>query len=194
MVLIIDNYDSFTFNLVQYIDQLNQETIVVRNDEITLDIIQTLQPSHILLSPGPGNPSNAGICLDIVKELYQDYPILGVCLGHQIIAEAFGGNVIKASEPTHGKISSIKHDGKGIFKDLANPVQITRYHSLIVDKNSFPQCLEISAYTEAGDIAALRHKQYPIEGIQGHPESILSESGLALLDNFFSSKRSVMNE
>ncbi|MFS0674656.1 anthranilate synthase component II [Ornithinibacillus sp. 179-J 7C1 HS] len=188
MILIIDNYDSFTYNLVQYIYQLEQEIVIRRNDELTLEDVRTLNPSHILISPGPSNPSTAGICLELVKHYYQDYPILGVCLGHQIIAEAFGGRIIKAKEPTHGKVSSIKHDGKGIFKDLANPLNITRYHSLIVDKLNLPNSLEVSAYTEAGDIAALRHTLYPIEGIQGHPESILSENGLALLGNFFTKK------
>ncbi|WP_047984650.1 anthranilate synthase component II [Ornithinibacillus californiensis] len=188
MILIVDNYDSFTFNLVQYLYQLNKEVVVIRNDELALEDIESIQPTHILLSPGPGNPGTAGICLDIVKQFYQKYPILGVCLGHQIIAEAFGGNVIKAKEPTHGKVSSIKHDGRGMFTALPNPLQITRYHSLMVDSNSFPECLEVSAYTESGDIAALRHRHYPVEGIQGHPESILSESGLSLLSNFFNNK------
>jgi para-aminobenzoate synthetase component II len=188
LILIVDNYDSFTFNIVQYLYQLNKEVVVIRNDELALEDIESIQPTHILLSPGPGNPGTAGICLDIVKQLHQNYPILGVCLGHQVIAEAFGGNVIKAKEPTHGKVSSIKHDGRGMFTALPNPLQITRYHSLMVDSNSFPECLEISAYTETGDIAALRHRQYPVEGIQGHPESILSESGLSLLSNFFNNK------
>jgi para-aminobenzoate synthetase component II len=188
LILIVDNYDSFTFNLVQYLYQLNKEVVVIRNDELTLEDIESIQPTHILLSPGPGNPGTAGICLDIVKQFYQKYPILGVCLGHQIIAEAFGGNVIKAKEPTHGKVSSIKHDGRGMFTALPNPLQITRYHSLMVDSNSFPEFLEVSAYTESGDIAALRHRQFPVEGIQGHPESILSESGLSLLSNFFNNK------
>jgi anthranilate synthase/aminodeoxychorismate synthase-like glutamine amidotransferase len=188
MILVIDNYDSFTFNLVQYIYELGYQVQVKKNDELSITDIMDLHPSHILLSPGPSNPDHAGISLDVVKKLNKLFPILGVCLGHQIIAQAFGGKIIKAKEPTHGKVSYIDHDGKGIFKDLDNPLAITRYHSLIVEKDNFPGCLEISAVTELGDIAALRHKTLPIEGIQGHPESILSKSGLQLLHNFFQSK------
>ncbi|WP_096271406.1 anthranilate synthase component II [Paucisalibacillus globulus] len=194
MILVIDNYDSFTYNLVQYIYQLSYKVDIKRNDELTIEDIRNLNPSHILISPGPGNPDTAGICLELVQQLYSEYPILGVCLGHQIIAQAFGGNVIKAKEPTHGKVSSIKHDGKGIFTALANPLNITRYHSLMVELESLPDCLVPSAYTECGDIAAIRHKEYPIEGIQGHPESILSENGLLLLDNFFSTKGACKND
>jgi para-aminobenzoate synthetase component II len=194
VILVIDNYDSFTYNLVQYIYQLNYKVVIKRNDELTIEGIRILNPSHILISPGPGNPDNAGICLELVQQLYTEYPILGVCLGHQIIAQAFGGNVIKAKEPTHGKVSSIKHDGKGIFTTLANPLNITRYHSLMVELESLPDCLVASAFTECGDIAGIRHKRYPIEGIQGHPESILSENGLLLLDNFFSAKGACKND
>ncbi|WP_042142129.1 aminodeoxychorismate/anthranilate synthase component II [Paucisalibacillus sp. EB02] len=194
MILVIDNYDSFTYNLVQYIYQLNYEVVIKRNDELTIEDIRKMNPSHILISPGPGNPNTSGVCLEVVQQLYTEYPILGVCLGHQIIAQAFGGNVVKAKEPTHGKVSAIKHDGKGIFKALANSLNITRYHSLMVELESLPDCLEPSAYTESGDIAAIRHKEYPVEGIQGHPESILSESGLLLLDNFFSSKGVLKND
>ncbi|WP_026908272.1 anthranilate synthase component II [Paucisalibacillus globulus] len=194
MILVIDNYDSFTFNLVQYIYQLNYKVCIKRNDELTIEGIRKMNPSHILISPGPGNPNSAGICLEVVQKLYMEYPIIGICLGHQIIAQAFGGTIIKAKEPVHGKVSNIKHDGKDIFKNLANPLKITRYHSLIVELESLPDCLEASAYTESGDIAALRHKKYPIVGIQGHPESILSESGLPLLRNFFFSKGVHIND
>ncbi|MEN2768307.1 anthranilate synthase component II [Ornithinibacillus xuwenensis] len=189
MILVIDNYDSFTFNLVQYIYQLDKEVTVKRHDELTIEEIRSLNPSHILISPGPGNPDTAGICLEVVEHFYQEIPILGVCLGHQIIAQAFGGRIIKSKAPTHGKLSSIDHDGEGIFTDLPNPLGITRYHSLMVDPEHLPNCLEVSARTESGDIAALRHKTFPVEGIQGHPESILSESGLQLLANFFSIKK-----
>lgn len=191
MILVIDNYDSFTYNLVQYIYQLNIEVNVKRNNEITIEEIRSMNPTHILLSPGPGNPDTAGICLEVVGMLYKEYPILGVCLGHQIIAQSFGGTIIKAKEPTHGKVSSIKHDGLGMFRGLPNPLQITRYHSLMVDHQGLPDCLEVSALTEVGDIAAIRHKKYHIEGIQGHPESILSENGLQLLGNFFQTKGAV---
>ncbi|MUK88312.1 aminodeoxychorismate/anthranilate synthase component II [Ornithinibacillus sp. L9] len=188
MILIIDNYDSFTFNLVQYIRQLDREVTVRRNNEITIEEIKQLKPSHILLSPGPGNPDGAGICLEVVNQFYKDIPILGVCLGHQIIAQAFGGNVIKASQPMHGKISSIKHDVQGIFHNLTNPLNVTRYHSLIVDASTLPSCLTITAQTQQGEIMALRHKEYKIEGIQAHPEAILTENGLQLLDNFFNDR------
>ncbi|WP_047981098.1 anthranilate synthase component II [Ornithinibacillus contaminans] len=194
MILVIDNYDSFTYNLVQYIYQLGEETVVKRNDELTIEEIKLLNPSHILISPGPGNPNNAGICLDLVSQLYKDYPILGVCLGHQIIAQAFGARVIPSNAPTHGKVSLINHDGKGMFQHLPNPLRITRYHSLHVARDSFPDCLTISAVNDSGDIAALRHKDFPVEGIQGHPESILSEDGLLLLANFFTSTRRITSD
>ena len=188
MILVIDNYDSFTYNLVQYIYQLHYDVVIKRNDGLTIEEIREINPSHILISPGPGNPNTAGVSLEVVQQLYSEYPIMGVCLGHQIIAQAFGGKIIKAKEPTHGKVSAIQHDGKGIFNDLPNPLNITRYHSLMVELKSLPACLEPSAFTESGDIAAIRHKMSPVEGIQGHPESILSESGLLLMYNFLSSK------
>ncbi|MFD2046428.1 anthranilate synthase component II [Ornithinibacillus salinisoli] len=191
MILIIDNYDSFTYNLVQYIRQLNKEVTVVRNNTITIEEIEQLNPSHILLSPGPGNPDNAGICLSIVEHFYKDIPILGVCLGHQIIAQAFGGNVTKAIKPMHGKVSSIIHDEKGIFHSLKNPLNVTRYHSLIVDNKSLPNSFTISAQTEQGEIMAIRHNDFNVEGIQSHPEAILSEEGLQLLANFFTDRSCV---
>lgn len=184
LILIIDNYDSFTFNLVQYIKQIGQEVVVLRNDEISIETIKQMNPTHLLISPGPGNPDSSGICLEVVQEFYRDIPVLGVCLGHQIIAQAFGGVVKKASQPMHGKVSNISHDQKGIFKDLQSHISVTRYHSLIVD-SPLPSCLEVSATTEEGEIMALRHKQYKVEGVQFHPESILTDSGLLMMMNFF---------
>lgn len=189
LILVIDNYDSFTFNLVQYIQSVGEEVEVVRNDEISLQNIRDMQPDSILLSPGPGNPDTAGICLSIVKEFHQEIPILGVCLGHQIIAQAFGGKIHKASKPMHGKVDEIIHDGRQIFKNISNPTPVTRYHSLIVDESTLPSCLEISAKTENGEIMAIRHKQFPIEGVQFHPEAILTENGLQMIQNFFTKRK-----
>lgn len=184
LILVIDNYDSFTFNLVQYIKEIGHEVKVVRNDEISIEGIRAMNPTHLLISPGPGNPDSSGLCLDIVKELYRGIPILGVCLGHQIIAQAFGGKVKKAAKPMHGKVSYITHDQSGVFVGLQTPLSVTRYHSLIVD-TSLPDCLEVSAVTEEGEIMALRHKEYKVEGVQFHPESILTDSGLQMMRNFF---------
>ncbi|MFC7686872.1 anthranilate synthase component II [Ureibacillus sp. GCM10028918] len=191
MILVIDNYDSFTFNLVQYIQSVGEEVVVVRNDEISLKAIEDMQPDSILLSPGPGNPDSAGICLSVVKEFHEQIPILGVCLGHQIIAQAFGGKVHKAITPMHGKVEFIIHDGKQIFKDIPSPAPVTRYHSLIVDASTLPGCLEVSAKTESGEIMAIRHKHYPIEGVQFHPEAILTENGLQMIQNFFTNRQRI---
>ncbi|ASN06859.1 anthranilate synthase component II [Virgibacillus necropolis] len=188
MILVIDNYDSFTFNLVQYIKQLNKKVCVVRNDKVTIEEIEYMNPSHILISPGPGSPSKAGISLDVVQKLHTKIPLLGVCLGHQTIAQAFGGKIIKAKSPMHGKVSSINHDGEGLFQGLQNPLSVTRYHSLIVEPTTLPECLMVTATTNEGEIMALRHKVYPVQGIQAHPEAILTEDGLALLNNFFLKK------
>ncbi|CRK84983.1 anthranilate synthase component II [Neobacillus massiliamazoniensis] len=188
MIVVIDNYDSFTFNLVQYIRTMGEEVVVIRNDQLSLDEIEQMQPDHILISPGPGNPDTAGLCLDVVKRFYREIPILGVCLGQQIIAQAFGGIVKKALKPMHGKTSFILHDQKNIFRDLLSPLQVTRYHSLIVDESSLPPCLEISARSEDGEIMAVRHKEFKVEAVQFHPESILTESGLQMLQNFFQAK------
>lgn len=188
MILVIDNYDSFTFNLVRYLHQLDKELLVKRNNEITIREIEQINPSHILISPGPGNPDTAGICLDVIDHFFDKIPILGVCLGHQVIAQAFGGSIIKAKKPMHGKVSSVHHDEKGIFHSLENPLNVTRYHSLIADPTAFPDSLEISAETGEGEIMALRHKTYKIEGIQAHPEAILTEDGLKLLRNFFTER------
>lgn len=170
---------------MQYIREMGKEVIVVRNDQLSLSEIEEMYPSAILLSPGPGNPNSAGICLEVVQKFYQDIPILGVCLGHQIIAQSFGGNIIKAKHPMHGKISSITHDSQSIFHELNNPLQVARYHSLVVEESSLPTCLEISAKSTDGEIMALRHKFYKVEGVQFHPEAILTEKGYEILQNFF---------
>jgi para-aminobenzoate synthetase component II len=194
MILMIDNYDSFTFNLVQYIQQLGENIIVKKNNEITIDEIKSMRPTAIILSPGPGNPNQAGISLSVVEQFYKSIPILGVCLGHQVIGQFFGGKIVKAKQPMHGKTSSINHDGKTIFKGLKNPLKVTRYHSLIIQKSSLPNCLQISACSEDNEIMAIRHKVYPIEGVQFHPESILTECGLNLLQNFFKEIRREKND
>ena len=184
MILVIDNYDSFTYNIVQYLYEWEKMVLVYRNDKISIEEIVKLKPSKILISPGPGNPSEAGISLDVIKYFAGKVPILGVCLGHQCIGEAFGGKVIRAKNLMHGKTSQIHHDAKGIFKGLPNPFEATRYHSLIVEKKSFPKELIISAQTDQGEIMALRHKKMQIDGVQFHPESILTKEGKKLLKNF----------
>lgn len=189
MVLVIDNYDSFTFNLVQYLGELGEEVIVRRNDEIDLAGIEALNPDHILLSPGPCTPNEAGICLSLVKHYAGRIPMLGVCLGHQAIAQAFGGKIVRAERMMHGKTSPIHHDGKTLFADLPDPFTATRYHSLIVERDSLPAELEISAWTAEGEIMGIRHKRWPVEGVQFHPESILTEHGHQLLRNFLAGAR-----
>ena len=185
MILLIDNYDSFTYNLVQYIRNIGEELVVFRNDQITLEQILEINPDYILLSPGPGNPSSAGICLRLVERFYQEIPIFGVCLGQQIIAEAFGGIVKKAKQPMHGKTSIITHDSISVFDGLPSPLKVTRYHSLVVDEATLPSSLVVTARTEDGEIMALRHRDYPVEGVQFHPESIMTENGLQMMRNFF---------
>ncbi|MDB5767997.1 MAG: trpG [Collimonas fungivorans] len=184
MLLMIDNYDSFTYNLVQYFGELGEDVRTFRNDEITLEQIQVLKPDRICLSPGPCSPKEAGICVDLLQQFSGKLPILGVCLGHQAIGEAFGGKVIRAQQVMHGKTSPITHTGVGVFKDLPSPFTVIRYHSLAIERSSIPACLEITAWTEDGEIMGVRHKDYDIEGVQFHPESILSEHGHALLRNF----------
>lgn len=184
MILVIDNYDSFTFNLVQYLGELGENVTVYRNDEIGLDEIAAMKPDHILISPGPCTPNEAGISLALVDRFKGEIPILGVCLGHQVIGQAFGGEVVRAERLMHGKTSPIHHDGKTIFRGLPSPFTATRYHSLIVKRETLPDALEISAQTAEGEIMAFRHKQYPIEGVQFHPESVITEHGLTLLRNF----------
>ena len=184
MLLMIDNYDSFTYNLVQYFGELGEDVRTYRNDEITLDEIAKLTPERICLSPGPSNPQHAGITLDVLREFAGKTPILGVCLGHQAIGEAFGGRVVRAQTNMHGKVSTIETDCKGVFADLPKHFTVTRYHSLAIERESLPDCLEISAWTEDGENMGVRHKEFAVEGVQFHPESILSEHGHALLENF----------
>jgi anthranilate synthase/aminodeoxychorismate synthase-like glutamine amidotransferase len=186
MILLVDNYDSFTYNLAQYLGQMGQELFIRRNDQITLDEIARLRPERIIISPGPCTPKEAGICVPLVRRFAGEMPILGVCLGHQAIGEAFGGRVIRAREIMHGKTSEITHDGKTIFRNLSQPFVATRYHSLIVERKSLPPELEISAETVDGTIMGLRHRKLPVEGVQFHPESVLTDSGFQLLENFLS--------
>ncbi len=184
MLLMIDNYDSFTFNLVQYFGELGEDVRTYRNDEITLEQIEKLNPARICISPGPCTPHEAGVSVPVLKHFAGKLPILGVCLGHQSIGAAFGGKVIRAKEVMHGKTSPIQHTGVGVFKNLPSPYTIIRYHSLAIERESLPDCLEVTAWTDDGEIMGVRHKQHAIEGVQFHPESILSEHGHALLKNF----------
>lgn len=184
MILLIDNYDSFVYNLYQYLLELGQEVAVVRNDKITLREIKEMNPYRIILSPGPCTPDEAGLSLDIVRAFAPFIPILGVCLGHQTIGQAFGGKVVRAKKPMHGKESQIHHDGSGIFQDLPRPLTVGRYHSLIVERCNLPQNLKITAVSQEGEIMGLRHMFYPVEGVQFHPESILTQHGHQMLDNF----------
>lgn len=185
MIVLIDNYDSFTFNLVQYFGDLGQEVEVFRNDRITADEVVALSPKAVILSPGPSDPSHAGICLELIgKAAACSLPLLGICLGHQAIGQAFGGKVIRAKEPRHGKISPVIHKGKSLFSGIPSPFAATRYHSLIVERSSLPDCLEITAETEDGLVMGLSHRRLPICGLQFHPESIATENGHALLKNF----------
>ena len=189
MLLMIDNYDSFTFNLVQYFGELGEEVRVIRNDAMTLPALRRLEPSAIVISPGPGTPDEAGVSLEIIDRLGGAVPLLGVCLGHQAIGQVFGGKVVRARQIMHGKTSPIHHDGRGVFSGLPNPFEATRYHSLIVEQASLPDCLEVSAWTQHADgtrdeIMGLRHRALPIEGVQFHPESILTQHGHAMLRNF----------
>jgi anthranilate synthase/aminodeoxychorismate synthase-like glutamine amidotransferase len=192
MLLVIDNYDSFTYNLVQYLSELGQDVRVVRNDEVAARDIESLRPTHIVVSPGPCTPNDAGISLDVITRYAGKIPILGVCLGHQSIGQAFGGKVIRARQVMHGKTSMIAHDGKGAFANLPNPFEATRYHSLVVERSSLPDCLEITASTSNGadgeEIMGLRHKTLGVEGVQFHPESFLTVVGKQLLNNFLEHK------
>ena len=185
----IDNYDSFTYNLVQYFGELGEEIEVFRNDKVSLSEIEKLNPEMLVISPGPGTPKDAGISLDLINHFTGKLPILGVCLGHQCIGESFGGNIVLAPRLMHGKTSLIHHDGKDIFKELPNPLEATRYHSLIIEKENLPDCLEINAWTEEQEIMGVKHKECLVWGVQFHPESILTTSGKALLNNFLELSR-----
>ncbi|HFC8518017.1 aminodeoxychorismate/anthranilate synthase component II [Neisseria weaveri] len=184
MLLMIDNYDSFTYNIVQYFAELGQEVVVRRNDDITLQEIEALNPNYLVIGPGPCSPKEAGISIAAMTHFAGKLPIMGICLGHQTIGEAFGGNIIRAQTLMHGKVSPVSHHGTGMFKNLPNPVTCTRYHSLVIERSSLPECLEITAWTEDGEIMGVRHKTYPIEGVQFHPEALLTEHGHDMLDNF----------
>jgi anthranilate synthase/aminodeoxychorismate synthase-like glutamine amidotransferase len=184
MILMIDNYDSFTYNLVQYLGQLGEEVVVRRNDEVTLDEIEAMAPEAIFLSPGPCSPEQAGITVEAIRAFHRKVPLMGVCLGHQAIGHAFGGRVVRAGRIMHGKTSPILNDGRTIFKGLPSPFPAGRYHSLIVEREGLPDCLEISAETQEGEIMGLRHRELPVEGIQFHPESILTPGGKRIIRNF----------
>ena len=184
MILLIDNYDSFTYNLYQYIGTFTKDIIVKRNDKIIIEEIRTINPERIILSPGPKAPKDAGICMDVVKEFYKTIPILGICLGHQCIGEAFGGVVSYAKELYHGKQSLIAHDGTGIFQGIESPIQVARYHSLAIIPETVPDCLSVIAKTDDGEIMAVRHKEYKTVGLQFHPESIYTEHGKRMIENF----------
>jgi len=184
MILMIDNYDSFTFNLVQYMGELGADLDVHRNDKISIRDIKAMKPEKIVISPGPCTPDEAGISLDVVRAFTGKIPLLGVCLGHQTVGQAFGGKVVRAPKIVHGKTSQIRHDGKTVFAGLSDPFTATRYHSLIVERDTLPECLEVSAWTDDGIIMGLRHREHPTEGVQFHPESILTGEGKKLLDNF----------
>lgn len=184
MIVMIDNYDSFTYNLVQYLNELGEKVQVYRNDKITCDEIESLKPNFLIVSPGPCSPNEAGVTLAAIRRFAGVIPILGVCLGHQAIGQAFGGRVVRADRLMHGKTSPIHHGGQSIFRDIPSPFIATRYHSLIVDRNHLPDCLEVSAWTDEGEVMGLRHRNYPVEGVQFHPESIMTEYGHRVLQNF----------
>ena len=194
MLVMIDNYDSFTYNVVQYFAELGADVRVFRNDEITIDEIEALNPDHLVISPGPCTPNEAGISMEAIRYFAGKLPILGVCLGHQSIGEAFGGNTVRALKVMHGKLSDIYHSGQGVFSSLSSPFEATRYHSLVIDQKTLPECLEVTAWTQTAsgepeEIMGVRHTEFAIEGVQFHPESILSENGHALLKNFLESGR-----
>jgi anthranilate synthase/aminodeoxychorismate synthase-like glutamine amidotransferase len=191
MLLMIDNYDSFTYNLVQYFGELGQDVKVYRNDAIKLDEIEQMQPDMLVISPGPCTPDKAGVAMDAIRRFAGRIPMLGVCLGHQAIGQVFGARVVKAAQPVHGKISFMQHDGRTIYKGIDNPLRVCRYHSLVLEPNSIPDDIEITATTEDGEIMGIRHKNYIIEGIQFHPEAILTHQGRELLSNFIGMVKSL---
>lgn len=184
MILLIDNYDSFTYNLVQYVEELGSRCKVVRNDAITIDGIRRLRPSKLILSPGPGHPGEAGVTLEVIRQLSGEIPILGVCLGHQAIGQAFGGKVVRAKRQLHGKLSEIYHDGKGLYRGMPRPFLATRYHSLVIERRSLPSCLRITCETDDGTIMGVKHRRFAVEGVQFHPESIMTQDGKRLIAHF----------
>lgn len=194
MILMIDNYDSFTYNLVQYLGEMGHELVVYRNDAVTIPQIKALNPDHIVISPGPCTPTQAGISLELIRELGGAIPLLGVCLGHQAIAQAFGGRVVRAQVPMHGKTSLVHHDGRGIYEGIPTPFRATRYHSLVVDPEHLPDELEVTGWSEDGVIMSIRHRFLPVEGVQYHPEAILTEHGKDILARFVSRSPSVERE
>jgi anthranilate synthase/aminodeoxychorismate synthase-like glutamine amidotransferase len=189
MLLMIDNYDSFTYNLVQYLRELGADVVVYRNDRISVEEIRALRPDRIVLSPGPCSPAEAGICCDVIRAFGASVPLLGVCLGHQCIGAAYGGRIVRAARLMHGKVSPIHHDGQGIFRGVPSPFEATRYHSLLIEPETVPGCLAVSAQTVEGEIMGVRHQSHPVEGVQFHPESILTQAGKALLANFLAGSR-----
>jgi anthranilate synthase/aminodeoxychorismate synthase-like glutamine amidotransferase len=189
MLLMIDNYDSFTYNLVQYLRELGAEVVVHRNDRIGIEEIRALRPERIVLSPGPCSPAEAGICCDVIRAFGASTPLLGVCLGHQCIGAAYGGRIVRAGRLMHGKTSPIHHDGRGVFRELPSPFEATRYHSLLIERETIPGCLAVSAQTVEGEIMGVRHRTHPVEGVQFHPESILTPAGKDLLANFLAGFR-----
>ncbi|MEI6858179.1 aminodeoxychorismate/anthranilate synthase component II [Psychrilyobacter sp.] len=192
MILMIDNYDSFTYNLVQYLNELGEEVRVYRNDEISLDKVKELNPEMIVISPGPKTPNEAGISIELIKKFYKTIPILGICLGHQSLIQVLGGKIIKAEIPVHGKVEEISHTGVGVFKELKTPLKVTRYHSLIADRNQMPEELMITAETASGEIMSVRHKKYLLEGVQFHPEALLTECGYEMLANFLAEAKTFL--
>lgn len=189
-LLLIDNYDSFTYNLYQYLCELGADVDVVRNDALTVDDVEAMQPDGIVLSPGPGRPEDAGVCIPVIARFVGQVPILGVCLGHQAIGQAFGGRVVRAKQVMHGKVSRVRHDGQGVFRQIENPFVATRYHSLVVERDSLPDCLEVTAQSEDGEIMGLRHRALPVEGVQFHPEALLTDHGHRMLKNFIEGGKS----
>lgn len=184
MILLLDNYDSFVYNLLRYARELGRACEIVRSDAITVDAIRAYAPSHIIISPGPCTPDEAGVSMDVVRQLGEATPILGVCLGHQVIGQAFGGCVVRAKQPLHGRSSAIVHNGRGLFDDLPSPLTVGRYHSLVVERDSLPPCLEVTALCDQGEIMAMQHQSWPVHGVQFHPESILTQAGMDLIQRF----------
>jgi len=189
MILMIDNYDSFTYNLVQYLGELGEDVRVERNDALSVDAIRRMAPERIVISPGPGTPDQAGVTLELIEKLGARIPILGVCLGHQSIGQAFGGKIVRAERVMHGKVSPVTHDGRGVFAELPSPFTATRYHSLAIERTTMPACLAITATADDGEVMGVRHREWPVEGVQFHPEAILTEHGHALLRNFLESAK-----